>query len=59
MCRSEAGSGCNLSLASTKETFPLEDPVFLLLRFLGFFSSVVALSKLAFLDFAVFDLDEF
>jgi len=57
MCKSGDGSGCNLSLASTGETLLLEDPVFLL-RLLVFFSSAVVL-ELAFLDLAVFDLDEF
>jgi hypothetical protein len=57
MCKSGDGSGCNLSLASAGETFLLEDPAFLL-KLLGFFSSAPVLS-LAFLDLAVFDLDEF
>jgi hypothetical protein len=57
MGKSADGSGGDLSLASTEEAFLLEDPVFLL-RLLGFFSSGAVLS-LAFLDLAVFDLDEF
>lgn len=56
ICGSGDGSGSALSLGSGAEVFVFEDFI-LRLGLLGFFSSVVAFA-LAFLELAVFDLDE-